>query len=98
MPSRYPRSARDPRIDTSHDLNLEPLSNPISSCTAGGKPMPSITWFKNGVEMKNNKDQNQITVNTNKQKEQVQLSKNISHNTQQRNINTHDYQSQVHTK
>ena len=34
--------------------------------------MPSITWFKNGVEMKNNKDQNQITVNTNKQKEQVQ--------------------------
>ena len=35
--------------------------------------MPSITWFKNGVEMKNNKDQNQITVNTNKQKEQVQL-------------------------
>ena len=35
--------------------------------------MPSITWFKNGVEMKNNKDQNQITVSTNKQKEQVQL-------------------------
>ena len=35
--------------------------------------MPSITWFKNGVEMKNNKDQNKITVNTNKQKEQVQL-------------------------
>ena len=54
--------------------NLEALANPIWSCAAGGKPMPSITWFKNGVEMKNNKDQNQITVDTNKQKEQVQLS------------------------
>ena len=41
------------------------------SCAAGGKPKPSIKWFKNGVEMTDLKDQYQITVNTNKQKEQV---------------------------
>ena len=59
--------------------SLATVLNLISSCAAGGKPMPSITWFKNGVEMKNKKDQNQITVNTNKQKEQVQLQLQLHH-------------------
>ena len=58
---------------------LATVLNLISSCAAGGKPMPSITWFKNGVEMKNKKDQNQITVSTNKQKEQVQQQSQLHH-------------------